>query len=185
MVHEGFIILAEFFRRALNGNWAESNDRIITMREDDPEIFAKYLHVVYTKKFPAILNTVSISDQISNEYVLLAQIYVLAEKLQDTSTKNAIVKAMVETSEKRNEDGIKGIPSPDAVSVIYNGTLRGSAGRRLLADLWTYADDEDLRRNIDKLPKDFLGDLVIALCHDRPMGKSKVAKNGVGTYLEK
>lgn len=184
-MHECFIIRAEFFRRALNGNWAESDDRIIKLREDDPEIFAKYLHVVYTNKFPAILNTNSISKQIFNEYMIMAQIYVLAEKLQDASTKNAVVKSMMKTSQKKNEDGHKEMPGPDVISIIYNGTLRGSAGRRLLADLLTDVDDEGLRRNIDKLPKDFLGDLAVTLCQNRPAGKSKAMKNGVGLYLEK
>jgi hypothetical protein len=185
VVHECFIIHANFFRRALNGNWAESDDRVITMMEDDPEIFAKYLHFVYIKEFPAMPHTTLVSDQIIGEYRMLARVYVLAEKLQDIRTKNAIVQAMMNLSQRKDEAGKSRLPDPEAITILYGGTVCGSAGRRLVVDLCFFVNVESLRQNIDDLHKDFLGDLAIAVCTDRPPGRSKAIQNGVGSYLEK
>jgi hypothetical protein len=185
VVHECFIIHADFFRRALNGNWAESDDRVITMMEDDPEIFDKYLHFVYTKEFPAMPHAALVSDQILGEYRMLARVYVLAEKLQDTRTKNAVVQAMMNLSQRKDEAGKLRMPDPEAITILYSGTVHSSAGRRLVVDLCFVVDAESLRKNIDNLPKDFLGDLAIALCTDRQPGRSKAIQNGVGSYLEK
>jgi hypothetical protein len=46
-VHEGIMCArAEFFRRAMNGNWAEREERLVNMPEDDPKIFATYINLV-------------------------------------------------------------------------------------------------------------------------------------------
>jgi hypothetical protein len=48
IIHESFLTSrSEFLRRALNGNWAESDTRIVKLSEDDPHIFALYLDYVF------------------------------------------------------------------------------------------------------------------------------------------
>lgn len=53
IVHEELICeSSEFFRKALAGNWKETQDRIVKLPEDDPDMFALYLQAVYVCVLP-------------------------------------------------------------------------------------------------------------------------------------
>jgi hypothetical protein len=90
-VHE-FLLKAgsEYFRRAMNGNWNESDTRVITLADCDPAIFALYLNHVYTRRFPTMTNTreeleamepAMARSLMGEEVYQLVQVYVLAERL--------------------------------------------------------------------------------------------------------
>ncbi|PVH96593.1 hypothetical protein DM02DRAFT_569316, partial [Periconia macrospinosa] len=97
LVHEEIICeRSEFFRRAMNGNWAESTDRIVKLPEDRVEIFETYLNLIYTGKIPTELHAVPPTlDQMLSEYECLFRLYILAEKLQDIDAKNAAIESVL------------------------------------------------------------------------------------------
>ncbi|CAO2656037.1 Nn.00g048400.m01.CDS01 [Neocucurbitaria sp. VM-36] len=73
---------SEFFKRATNGQWLESDERLITLPEDRPDVFRLYLNLLYTRQVA------------TKSWRTLCQVYVLAEKLQDASAKNSVIDAM-------------------------------------------------------------------------------------------
>ncbi|KAF1946626.1 hypothetical protein EJ02DRAFT_493750, partial [Clathrospora elynae] len=98
---------AEFFRRALNGNWKEAEPRILELPEDEPDVFAHYPHGIYIGK----LATMQQDDGelltgpweetlhiLNAEYNALFRVYILAEKLQDLSIKNATLGAVFDVT---------------------------------------------------------------------------------------
>jgi hypothetical protein len=95
-VHESFICArSEFFRRAMNGNWAESEERLVKLSEDDPEIFAIYINHVYTNNIATnSCEGSKAGDLIRHELLMLSNLYILCENLCDKAGKNAMVEAI-------------------------------------------------------------------------------------------
>ncbi|KAF2241958.1 hypothetical protein BU26DRAFT_387892, partial [Trematosphaeria pertusa] len=105
VAHESILTSrSEFFRRALNGNWEEAHAHIVHLPEDEPDIFGIYLNYVYTGR----LHTMSVDSEelatldhnkfrttVNEEYNNLFCLYILAEKLQDTPTKDATFTALL------------------------------------------------------------------------------------------
>ncbi|KAF2277552.1 uncharacterized protein EI97DRAFT_432415 [Westerdykella ornata] len=131
IAHEPFIARSEFFRRALNGNWPEGIERIVEMPNDDPEHFRLYLSFVYTSKLPRDREPLPKDDaewtsRYEADYMDLARIYALAEKLQDPVTKNAIVHRMFQLS------SCGAFPPGKAIQIFYESTPESSRIRGLL-----------------------------------------------------
>ncbi|KAF2827359.1 hypothetical protein CC86DRAFT_209933 [Ophiobolus disseminans] len=93
LVHEGLLCARfEFFKRAMNGNWAEREERLIKLPEDDPETFATYINVVYTNRVATNPSSEpKDAVMVGGELIHLCKVYVLGEKLCDIRTKNAAV----------------------------------------------------------------------------------------------
>ncbi|PSN62365.1 hypothetical protein BS50DRAFT_452829, partial [Corynespora cassiicola Philippines] len=98
---------SEFFRRALNGPWKESQMRAITLSDESAEAFGLYLHGIYTNQFAVragnleSIRTVGRDHYIAEiylEYQLLFEIYVLADFLQDLKAKNSLMEAIFEVA---------------------------------------------------------------------------------------
>ncbi|KAH7085601.1 hypothetical protein BKA63DRAFT_21189 [Paraphoma chrysanthemicola] len=93
--HESFLIArSEFFHCAMKGRWEESNTRVIKFPDDQYTIFALYLNFVYTGQLVTMRKSEEersdfISKDMWDEYDDLFRLYILAEKLQDVTTKNA------------------------------------------------------------------------------------------------
>jgi hypothetical protein len=87
VAHEGIICArSEFFRRAMNGNWTESNEKLVKLHEDDPRAFGVYLNHVYTGQLPTMNGKFDVDplpDQglgaMYKEFRELAKVYVLSE----------------------------------------------------------------------------------------------------------
>ncbi|KAJ4365521.1 hypothetical protein N0V83_008140 [Neocucurbitaria cava] len=125
-VHQNILTShSEFFKRATNGQWLESDERLVTLPEDRPDVFRLYLNLLYTKQIA------------TKTWITLCQIYVLAEKLQDTSAKDSAIDAMhaalQEYAPKKPRLGFK------SITELYSGTPEGSKVRKFVAD---YVADE-------------------------------------------
>lgn len=93
----------------------------------------------------------------------LCDLYVLAEKLQDVVTKNAVVDAIIEISLRTYPDGMIYEPGVFAVNTIYKGTPGPNPCRRALVDLYCYryyGKDEHWLLAPDVWPKDFFIDMM-------------------------
>lgn len=141
---------SEFFKRATNGKWLESDERLVTLPEDKPDIFRLYLNLVYTKQIA------------TKEWMMLCQMYVLAEVLQDVRSKNCIMDAMY-TLLKEYEPK-KPRLGPKSITVLYEGTPEGSKARELVADYFADEGHESwLQREGEVFPMDFVLDVASAL----------------------
>jgi hypothetical protein len=160
-VHEGLICArSKFFHKALNGNWTESSERLVKLPDDKPVIFELYLQLLYTNNLP-----IGVTED-GKQFSELARLYVLAEKVMDTKSKNIIVAAMI----SRGADGY--FATGNAIKWIYEGTVASSPARRLYVDLYAfYAPKEDVENPARDWPIDFWMELSRALILRRDIAK--------------
>lgn len=149
-VHE-FIIKenSDFFRAALDKKWKEGQSLTVKLPEDSPETFSAYVEWLYSTK-----------DN-EAEFVSLAEMYVLGEKIQSSTFCDAVIEEMLRAC---NASGV--IPSINAVNALYSGTPPFSPARRFMADVWALkAEPEWLKDgDYDEEPHpEFVTDLAIAL----------------------
>ncbi|KAH7094899.1 hypothetical protein FB567DRAFT_600599 [Paraphoma chrysanthemicola] len=187
LVHEGiFSARSEFFRRAMNGNWAERDERLIELPEDDPEVFSMYVNFVYTNNIATGPNENPVSvEWCDEEYMLLSELFVLCEKLCDIGGKNAVIRAILAVSHEVTDKHCCFNPFEAAITIMYSGTPKSSLGRKLMADMWTCKSVDYLSRHGDELPKDFLLDLAIARHNNCSHPHKNAAEHaGPDAYLE-
>jgi hypothetical protein len=99
----------------------ETDTGVITLPDEDPEVFATYVQLLYTGTLPSfepfekdIRGTSADGiDQTENDFKtamlrnihkqcnMLGQLYVVAEKLRDVDTKSSVMSAMVENLHRR------------------------------------------------------------------------------------
>lgn len=72
-----------FFRKALSSGFKEAEERIFKLPEDDPELFGTYVHLLHTNELSVIPDPPPADYRGREEKTALAELYVLAEKLQD------------------------------------------------------------------------------------------------------
>jgi hypothetical protein len=194
VAHESFLTARSvIFQHAMNGRWEESKSRVIPLPEDKPETFQLYLHHVYTGKVPVE----QLSDHKLGErswaefklasrelYVTLLPVYVLAEKLQDVSAKNAVVEAIFNMAMQKSSEGSMAPPPEDCLHLINDATPQDSAMRQLVVDLWADADIVEIKECIPGMPRDVLQDLLISIkTHQMEEGCVTEIK-GLSAYLE-
>jgi hypothetical protein len=130
---------SDFFKKALNGKWMEAEEKIVRLPEDDPTVYATYVHHLYTGELVVQPDEQKpVKELLSEQHRMLCSVYVLAEKILDIETKNAVFHAMLEMRYTKQSNGKICGPSCDGVNVIYKGTVVGSPARRLMVDLYSY-----------------------------------------------
>lgn len=165
----------------MNGNWKESDSRSVKLPKDDPATFGIYVNLLYTKQIPT-KPTFANSRRVMLEYIHLARLYVLCEKLQDIEGKNSTIHAMLSTS----RDNIS-VLRPNAIKTIYEGTPESSPARKMLLDMYVeYGNNMSLHGGRGNYPKQFLFDLAVQLLQSREfVGPKTLATCDIGKYQEK
>jgi hypothetical protein len=199
VAHESFLTSrSDFFRRAMNGSWAESESRVVKLPEDDPKVFAIYVSLIYTgqlttmlksKEELATLDTATFRAIVQAEYATLLQMYILGDKLQDLQAKNATVAAVLELIDMKSAENRWFVPMVELVNMSYERTPAGSPIRRLMTDLWSSNSVREILQNASKMHEDFRIDLAKCLSEIRPKkqgeGGNRAKRNGMEAYLEK
>ncbi len=183
---------SEYFRRAMNGKWLEYNTREIDLVDDDPDIFALYLNLVYKNELPtatlrdADVETLGCKELVwetNKELMVLFEIYAIAEKFQDTSAKDGVVAAVFQLTQNVSWFGRPLVCGPRIIELVYSSTPVDSPARRLLVDMCCNSQMGPLLRKSPHLPKDFLSDLFMVMQRELG-GKNIMLRNGVAAYLE-
>lgn len=178
LLHEGILCArSEFFRRALNGNWNEKKEQLVKLPEDDSQTFAFYVSFIYTNVVSdtKALQTMT-PDGFQAHILAVVKLYVLAEKLQDRQAKNEALRTVLsDTAERSFADSL---PNAEIVQFMYNNTLQGSLGRRLMVDLWNDVHAASIIKQREGICKEFFVDLAHALLGERPSRK----RNGALFY---
>ncbi|KAH3941401.1 hypothetical protein HBH53_201020 [Parastagonospora nodorum] len=185
-VHESLIMArSAFFKKALSGNWTEARSRHVNLPEDDPQTFENYVHHLYTNTLAVKPSPVPDQYVGREEKIELAKLYVFAEKIQDTDTKDAVVKAMAHSSQLSRYNGKTYGSNLGVISLIYAGTAPWSPMRKLLVDIYTYqANAAWLTRDEEESPSDFLRELALQLLTKRTKPDNPLASGDVSSYME-
>jgi hypothetical protein len=163
-----------FFKAALSGNWVEAKDRLVKLPEDEPTVFADYVHFLYTRKLHVKSHKASGESSGHDEKISLLKLYVLAEKLQDADTKRAVMGAVfncfwgicITPSE---------FPGLECIEIVYGGTPAGSPLRRILVDFYTYYARDDTLKQYVTYPNEFMQELAIDLLKKRAKPTDRAA----------
>jgi hypothetical protein len=196
--HESFLTSSsEFFRRAMNGSWKEAKTRVIHLSDDNPNIFGLYLNFVYTGELTTTRTQQEESSgvdfntwalQIQQEYGDLFCIYVLAEKLQDISAKNATMRAAISVTQTVHPDTGQWLsPSLRTANIVYQGTPENNHGRRLVMEICSGLSLNDIIPAIKgyELHQDLVRDLASTLENIRPLSGEYQGNTNLVEEVEK
>jgi hypothetical protein len=117
-------------------------------------------------------------------YEIIFGVFVLSEKLQDITTKNAMMEAALATAGLIGIDGSTRGPSYDVVNAVYNSTPVGSPARRLVTDMWTELSIEFIFSCFRYLHQGFVEDLGKSLQNARKPAENILVRKGVAAYQE-
>ena len=162
---------SKFFEKAIGGDWKEAQDKSVDLSEDDPTIFSLYVQLLYKGTIPTKRPGGGSKDKFwLEEYAVLARLYILAEMLMDTATKNTVLDAILSKRRETATDGLRYVPSIACVKIIYEGTSPQSPARRLMVNSWTEITNGSvaITSSTEDIPKDFLYDLSVSLLDHRP-----------------
>lgn len=100
----------------------------MNLPKDDPDVFAKYVFWIYRNQLATRTTYDNWDYEDKPEYMTLAELFVLGEKLQDASFKNDVVDAI---TKKRRLEGhqICWAPIGFLSRYLYKNTVSGSAIR--------------------------------------------------------
>lgn len=165
LVHEDILCAtSDFFKNAMKGQWKESTEKLINLPNEESEIFAIYVHWIYSRTLPTRVDEPAAAG--NEEYLKLAKAYGLADRLQDQLFKNAVIDAFLDKTSTVASDGNAWWPVGPVIRCIYDNTPESSKGRTLLVDIYTnYAVKDWLTEGAQRkdLPKQFLLDLSVKL----------------------
>ena len=164
-MHEDIICASsDFFKKAINGPWKESNERLISLSHEEPDIFAIYLNWLYRGTLPTRIDEPGLIG--NEEYLKLAKAYGLADRLLDQAFKNAVMDAFIDKTSSKTSDGHRWYPVGSVIRCIYENTPESSKGRTLLVDIYAENARKDWLTDWatrEDLPKQFLLDLILRL----------------------
>lgn len=130
-IHESVIKpRSEFVRLALRGEWKEANDRVITLPDDEPDVFSIYQEWLYS----GLIHTRGSEKGLENdpEHELLVKAFVLGEKIIDPEFKDCVLDAIIE---KLREDKCINLY---LTKLVFDNTPSASPLRRLWMDTYYY-----------------------------------------------
>lgn len=165
MAHERVLLRSSsFFTKTLTGEREESDNCTVNLPEVEPDMFAVYLHWLYS----GVIAVRTIDDDI--EDLELAKAYVLGNALEDTSFQNEVIEAIIEKNAmsmlNRDDWCFSGL----GVKYIYDNTDESAKIRKLLVDLYVERCEGSWLQNSPHrhhLPSAFLVELSARLM-DRP-----------------
>ncbi|KAF2172789.1 hypothetical protein M409DRAFT_16750 [Zasmidium cellare ATCC 36951] len=158
---------SKFFRAALSSGFQEEKEmlwaysgRVVAL---SPEDLAK-------------------DDSGSSTRLVYAELYILADYLEDTQLCNTALSLMIKSFVKYRQG-----PSPKLVRRVWESTRENSKIRQLILDRYVArADEERLRAFCDALPAEFFVDLAIEFARVKPgvAAADELAKAGKYKYHE-
>jgi hypothetical protein len=192
-------------------SWLEGEEGVVKMPEDEPEVFANYIQLLYYGTIPIYneLEQVPASNTLDNgttskrefarqlehavalaarqEYNTLAKMYVLCEKIQDTAAKRSVFAAFVEATTKSRVNNDQHYPVYSTVRLIYAGTLTSDPLRTFVTDCHVLVGHSGWVASADDYPHEFLYDVTLGMFKERAVSdaKARLRLKDTETYLKK
>jgi hypothetical protein len=134
-VHERLVrASSSFFDKAMAGDWKESQQRTIHLPDDEPEIFALYVHWLYYGTLPVFCDESGLPG--NSEYLNLVKAYVLGDKILDSRYQDAAIDAIVEKCQSKAQDGANWFPVGEVIRYAFDNTNESAPIRELLVDMY-------------------------------------------------
>ncbi|KAI4170849.1 MAG: hypothetical protein LQ346_008815 [Caloplaca aetnensis] len=160
-----------FFRGAFEGDFKEATDKSLTLAEDDPNCFARYVLWIYNQVLDPIRHGQDAKPML-DEY---CKLFVLADKLGSERLENVCL------------DVIHTYAASDAIShfdvatidFVWDNTPDESKLRALLVDMVGWQMDPDTIADLMKTRPEFLHG-VLVICSDRSPSRPDVEESPLG-----
>lgn len=137
---------SEYFRQhvPINGH---SHEQHIELPLAEARIFNIYLHFLTFGKIPCHQSNSTASecddDSENNEYDILCQLYMFADKIMDSQVMNAAIGALMSRYNDSDRETVACLPRHSTIQGVYNNTSPNSPLRRLLVDMRVWYGRED------------------------------------------
>lgn len=168
---------------------AREDTGVVTLPDDDPEVFATYIQLLYTSTLSIFEHPktdirgaspdeidkaekkvkTAISSAVAKETAMLGHLYVLAEKLGYVDAKCSAMSAMVESAQTRRADGLCHFAPLHVIKSVYAGTKPLDPMRKFLTNvalMWWHADWPK-NATSEEYHHEYLFDVVVAMGEDR------------------
>ncbi|MCJ1365703.1 hypothetical protein MMC16_004828 [Acarospora aff. strigata] len=149
---------SSFFKAALMGRFKEAAAGKVELPEDRPELFDHFVQWIYTQDLKQV-----IAEATPSRWTTLFKLYVLADKLQVETLKNAIMDYVLYMAQVAVKDGAPRAeyPTNADISAVYENTPPASPMRKFLSELFALLPKFSIEK--DEVSKDYLFDLAIVL----------------------
>lgn len=138
---------SRLFRDMLQKQWLKTRPRKLDLPDVDPVILRAYLHFLSEEEVPD-LGSWDLID-----------LYVYGEQISDERLKNSVLDTILEHVETTHTAGRAEMPCPDEIEYVYENTSVGSAGRKLMVDIYhRFGEPMHLE---DGYHRDFIYDLAL------------------------
>lgn len=111
----------------------ESRTGTVYLPNEEKDTFSEYLRFIYSDKLPTEAHTASepsIWEKSSGEsYALLAELYVIGERMIDRRIQDAVMRKLVRLSRIRLANGTCMFPGNNVPVILYEGTPRSDPSR--------------------------------------------------------
>jgi len=156
LAHKSYLCLhSDFFRTALKKEWLEGQTRTCKLPDEQPDIVAQYLDNTYRRGLPTASKP-SQDPVTGRVYEVVTELFVLGERLLDSTIRNAIINEIIRFTTAHTPEGIH-YPGARAINTIYDCTTAASPARRLMVELYVTAGRKDWFK--DDLHPGFVMDL--------------------------
>ncbi|CAI9636163.1 unnamed protein product [Alternaria burnsii] len=160
-----FTSRSRFIERATSKDSQGKDVLVVWLLDENPQTFRLYLNLVYANQ---------LATRGPDQWLKLCELYGLAERLQDTKSKNQIVEGMYGflnelllkpwSPSTRSKDYLPAV----ATAMLFEGMTEKSRVRALLVDFYAEFGDKILLREAQAmLPADFIYDVAVRLLEKR------------------
>lgn len=152
-----------FFRAAFNSGFSEATERIMTLPDDTPQDFERFVHWLY--------NHASLSPAVCR-YRDMVALYILADKYNVPALQRSIFDTFVQSAQRPHRQS-RMMPSLESVRIAYENLPQNNHMRRFLANWYMHGmrcglfADRGWRDELAMIPEfavDVMALLVEGLC---------------------
>ena len=148
-----------FFRARLKPEWSRQESESIRLPDFDSRSFNLYVNWLYTRGIPHVNVITESCSTRSDEWLLLAETYVLGEALVDTAFQASVLEVLRYMGDATSERESFWSVASEIIAVVYEGTPAGSPARDYLLELFLRHArgemSEELKDGLE-LPEEFL-----------------------------
>ena len=157
---------SKFFQAACRNEWKEAKSRVVKLPDVDPASFNCYLLWVYRGRLPVRNEWDMYSDGWQERHLAvqsnLVKLWILADRLADARLRNAIMDEMVTATGKLESRFESVLFNPEMTALAWSATTAGRPLRRLILDYYVlYVSVEDVEKDVDKHPPEFVKELML------------------------
>ncbi|KAH6637778.1 hypothetical protein C7974DRAFT_374420 [Boeremia exigua] len=165
-----------------NSAWLKDEIGVLNLPEDDPEIVAKYLSLLYNgdslaQQCSTIVSKSDISEETTKAKIVelftrLCKLYVFCEKVQDISMKHNLLAAFVRVTTTPRQDGSLYALGSEFINILYAGTVKHDPVRKYLQDCAVRNKQDVWIEDVAKYNTEYLMDVEAAMYRYRPFSST-------------